>query len=209
MRMLERNIAEATSLLRGIQLALVALAVVGATALIYLSFLFIIRPVHQLEDGLAADGARRSQRPAHRRVATTSSGRWRPASITWPAKLEESYRTLESRVAEKTASLAQQNRRLSTLYDMTAFLNAPDSTEELCRGFLRRVMGATGAAGGAVRLGRAKPGRRCTCSSASSCPRRSSSASNALRETNALAARPRCATARSCTCWAASACRCP
>ena len=46
------DIAQATSLLRTIQLALVALAIVGAVALIYLSFLFIIRPVHQLEDGL-------------------------------------------------------------------------------------------------------------------------------------------------------------
>ena len=67
-RMLERNIAEATSLLRGIQLALVALAVVGATALIYLSFLFIIRPVHQLEDGLARMARGDSQRAAHRRA---------------------------------------------------------------------------------------------------------------------------------------------
>jgi len=68
------------------------------------------------------------------------------------AQIEESYRTLESRVEQKTRSLAQQNARLATLYDMTAFLNAPASLEDLCRGFLRRLMAATGATGGAVRL---------------------------------------------------------
>jgi two-component system nitrate/nitrite sensor histidine kinase NarX len=151
-RMLERNIAEATSLLRAIQLALVALAVVGATALIYLSFLFIIRPVHQLEDGLARMA--RGDLSARLTVERDDEFGALAAGFNHMAgEIEESYRTLESRVAEKTASLALQNRRLSTLYDMTAFLNAPDSTEELCRGFLRRVMGATGAVGGAVRLG--------------------------------------------------------
>jgi two-component system nitrate/nitrite sensor histidine kinase NarX len=150
-RMLERNIAEATSLLRAIQLALVALAVVGATALIYLSFLFIIRPVHQLEQGLA----RMARGDLSARLAVERSDEFGVLAAGFnhmAGEIEESYRTLESRVADKTRSLAEQNRRLSTLYDMTAFLNAPDSTEALCRGFLRRLMGATGAAGGAVRL---------------------------------------------------------
>ena len=62
-------------------------------------------------------------------------------------ELEESYRTLESRVAEKTPSLAQQNARLSTLYDMTAFLNAP----ELAGGAVPRV---PAAADGRHRRGR-------------------------------------------------------
>ena len=66
--------------------------------------------------------------------------------------LEESYRHLETRVADKTRNLAQQNARLATLYDMTTFLNAPTSQEDLCRGFLRRLLVTTGAAAGAVRL---------------------------------------------------------
>ena len=66
--------------------------------------------------------------------------------------LQESYRTLEGRVADKTRSLAAQNARLATLYDMTAFLNAPNSLEDLCRGFLTRLLATTGAAAGAVRL---------------------------------------------------------
>ena len=66
--------------------------------------------------------------------------------------LQESYRNLEGRVADKTRSLAAQNARLATLYDMTAFLNAPNSLENLCRGFLTRLLAATGAAAGTVRL---------------------------------------------------------
>ena len=150
-RMLERNIAETTSLLRGIQLALVALAVVGATALIYLSFLFIIRPVHQLEDGIA----RMARGDLSARLAVERNDEFGALAAGFnhmAGEIEDNYRTLESRVAEKTRTLAAQNSRLSTLYDMTAFLNAPDSPEALCRGFLRRLMGATGAAGGAVRL---------------------------------------------------------
>lgn len=150
-RMLERNIAETTSLLRGIQLALVALAVVGATALIYLSFLFIIRPVHQLEDGLARMA--RGDLSARLTVERNDEFGALAAGFNHMAgEIEDNYRTLESRVAEKTRTLAAQNNRLSTLYDMTSFLNAPDSAEALCRGFLRRLMAATGAAGGAVRL---------------------------------------------------------
>jgi two-component system nitrate/nitrite sensor histidine kinase NarX len=150
-RMIERNIADATSLLRAIQLALVAMAVVGATALIYLSFLFIIRPVHQLEEGLA----RMARGDLTARLAVERDDEFGALAAGFnhmAGEIEESYRTLESRVADKTRSLAEQNNRLSTLYAMTAFLNAPDSTEELCRGFLRRLMGATGAIGGAVRL---------------------------------------------------------
>ena len=148
---LEQDITRTTSLLRTIQLALVALAIVGALALIYLSFLFIIRPVHQIEDGLRrmAEGDFAARVPAQ---SKDEFGALAEGFNHMAAHLEESYRLLEGRVAEKTRSLAEQNARLATLYDMTAFLNAPNTQEELCRGFLRRLLVATGAAAGAVRL---------------------------------------------------------
>jgi len=109
---LERNIAETTSLLRGIQLALVALAVIGATALIYLSFLFIIRPVHQLEDGLKrmGEGDLSARLPVE---STDEFGQLALGFNQMAAQLEQSYRTLESRVEEKTRSLGRQNTRLA------------------------------------------------------------------------------------------------
>lgn len=148
---LEKDIARTTNLLRTVQLSLVALAIAGATALIYLSFLFIIRPLRQIEGGL--------NRIAHgdlaARVPVESADEFGALAVGFNRMAEqigESYRTLETRVEEKTRSLAQQNARLATLYDMTAFLNAPSALEDLCRGFLRRLIAATGATAGAVRL---------------------------------------------------------
>jgi len=79
---LERDIAQTTSLLRGIQLALVALAIAGAVALIYLAFLFIIRPVHQLEEACSG-WPRANSRCGCRSSRRTSSARSPAASTTW------------------------------------------------------------------------------------------------------------------------------
>ncbi len=148
---LEQDIAGATELLRTIQLALVALAIAGTVALIYLSFLFIVRPVHQLETGLArmerGDFTVRLPVESKDEFGALAAGFNRMAE-----KLQESYGNLESRVAEKTRSLAAQNARLATLYDMTVLLSAPGTQEDLCRGFLRRLIAVTRADGGAVRL---------------------------------------------------------
>ncbi len=148
---LERDIDQTTSLLRSIQLALLALAIAGAVALIYLAFVFIIRPVHQLHDGLQ----RMAQGDFAARVPVESNDEFGALAAGFnhmAESLEESYRYLEDRVAQKTRSLEQQNARVSTLYDMTAFLNALGTQEDLARGFLRRVLAATGAPAGAVRL---------------------------------------------------------
>ena len=148
---LERDIAQTTSLLRSIQLALVALAIAGAVTLIYLAFLFIIRPVHQLEQGLQrmTTGEFDVRLPVESRDEFGALAR---GFNDMAEHLEQSYRLLEGRVAAKTRSLAEQNARLATLYDMTAFLNAPSSLENLCRGFLTRLLAVTGAAAGTVRL---------------------------------------------------------
>lgn len=148
---IEQDSAQAARLLRTIQVALVALAVGGTVALIALSFVIVIRPVRRLEDGLQrmAQGRFEARLPvgSNDEFGSLSQGFNRMAE-----RLEQSYRTLEARVTEKTRSLAEQNARLGTLYDMAAYLNASSSIEELARGFLRRLIVATGAAGGLVRL---------------------------------------------------------
>jgi two-component system nitrate/nitrite sensor histidine kinase NarX len=149
--LIEADTAQATALLRWIQFALVALAIAGTSALIYLSFRVIIRPVHRLEGGLQrmAQGEFATRLPVE---STDEFGALAAGFNDMAEHLEESYRHLETRVAEKTRNLAQQNARLATLYDMTTFLNAPTTQEDLCRGFLRRLLVTTGAAAGAVRL---------------------------------------------------------
>lgn len=148
---IERDSTETTRLLRRIQFVLVALAMAGTFALIFLSFRFVIRPVHRLEEGLRrmalGDFAVRLPVTSNDEFGSLAEGFNHMAE-----HLELSYRTLEARVADKTRSLAEQNGRLATLYDMTSYLNASSSLEDLCRGFLRRLIVATGASAGLVRL---------------------------------------------------------
>ena len=197
---IEGDIARTTSLLRSVELALVALAIAGSVALIYLAFLFIIRPLHQLEAGLPrmAKGEFAVRLPVESRDEFGALAR---GFNDMAEHLQESYRTLEGRVAEKTRSLAEQNGRLATLYDMTAFLNAPNTLEGLCRGFLARLQVATGADGrrGSPRL----PARatRCICSSTRGCRPISPARSIACSAANACAATPPRRTSRPSTCW--------
>ena len=148
---IEGDIARTTSLLRSVELALVAIAIAGSVTLIYLAFLFIIRPLHELEGGLRrmAKGEFAVRLPVE---SSDEFGVLARGFNDMAEHLQESYRTLEGRVADKTRSLAEQNGRLATLYEMTAFLNAPNTLEGLCRGFLARMRVATGAEGGVVRL---------------------------------------------------------
>src|SRR5690606_3673357 len=67
------------------------------------------------------------------------------------AELQELYGELEARVRVKTEQLAAQNRELSALYDIAAFLNQPGDIEDMCRGFLERVMKQFDADGGSIR----------------------------------------------------------
>ncbi|MCW5576458.1 MAG: type IV pili methyl-accepting chemotaxis transducer N-terminal domain-containing protein, partial [Burkholderiales bacterium] len=142
-----RNIA----ILRYMQFGLVVLALVGTVALIQLMFLLVVRPVASLAEGMQrmTAGEFDVRLPVETRdeFGELAEGFNRMAS-----RLQDLYATLEERVAEKTRDLADRNRELAELYGVARLLNEPAATEELCRGFLRRLMGLHGAAGGAVRL---------------------------------------------------------
>lgn len=150
-RMIEADNARKTDLLRMSQSALAAIACMGTIAVIYLLYLWIILPVLTLQDGLRRMAARefslRLPVTSRDEFGTLSTGFNRMA-----AELQELYRGLEARVAQKTAELERRNRDLETLYDIAAFLNAPNEPEALCRGFLRRVMRRLDADGGSVRV---------------------------------------------------------
>ncbi len=142
-----RNIA----ILRYMQFGLVVLALVGTVALIQLMFLLVVRPVASLSEGMQrmTAGEFDVRLPVETRdeFGELAEGFNRMAS-----RLQDLYATLEERVAEKTRDLADRNGELAELYGVARLLNEPAATEELCRGFLRRLMVLHGAAGGAVRL---------------------------------------------------------
>ncbi len=149
--MIEHSNAHNTTLLRSFQFSLVALALVGTVILIYLFFLLVIRPVTTLQQGIqrmaAADFSVRLPVESHDEFGELAQGFNQMAD-----RLENLYATLEQRVVEKTRSLEEKNRELSTLYGVTAFLSEPASVEELCRGVLDKMMTLLGADGGTVRL---------------------------------------------------------
>ncbi|AAP86014.1 HAMP domain-containing protein (plasmid) [Cupriavidus necator H16] len=148
--MIEHVSASKTDLLRVSQAGLAAMACVGTVAVIYLLYLWIILPVLRLQDGLRRMAAREFslRLPVETRdeFGTLNEGFNRMAS-----ELQDLYRDLEARVAQKTAELAHQNRDLETLYEMAAFLNQATDAEAMCNGFLQRVMRQFDADGGSVR----------------------------------------------------------
>lgn len=147
----ELHNARFTSLLGTLQLATMGFALAGAVSLIFLVFLVVVRPVESLQEGM-----RRMEREEFgARVPVETSDEFGDLARGFNRMadhLEGLYRTLEDRVNSKTRRLEAKNRELATLYDVGTFLNEPGSVEELCRGFLRRLMKATAAQAGSVRI---------------------------------------------------------
>ncbi|MDE2597994.1 MAG: type IV pili methyl-accepting chemotaxis transducer N-terminal domain-containing protein [Rhodocyclaceae bacterium] len=149
--LIETNNAQKTSLLRMSQGVLIMIIFAGTLATVYLLYLWIIAPVLQLQDGLQRMAAREfdTRLPVESRdeFGVLAQGFNRMA-----AELQDLYGALEARVQGKTAQLAAQNRALGALYDIAAFLNQPGDIEEMCQGFLQRVMRQFDAAGGSIRV---------------------------------------------------------
>ncbi|MBB5020433.1 two-component system nitrate/nitrite sensor histidine kinase NarX [Chitinivorax tropicus] len=150
-RLIEHENSRRTTFLRASQMGLIAMGVVSTVCVIYLMFLIIIRPVTRLQAGIQAmaDGEMSVRLPVE---SQDEFGQLTNGFNQMASRLQDLYNTLEKRVADKTLSLAEKNRELASLYDMTAFLNRPGTVEDLCRGFLQRVMQQFRADGGMVRV---------------------------------------------------------
>lgn len=149
--LIENDNAGKTSLLRMSQGVLIVIACVGTLAMIYLLYLWIIVPVLQLQHGLQ----RMAAREFGTRLPVESSDEFGVLAQGFnrmAAELQGLYGELEARVQKKTAQLGAQNRELTALYDMAAFLNQPGDIDAMCRGFLQRVMKQFSADGGSIRV---------------------------------------------------------
>jgi len=148
--LIERDSELRTFWLRLSQFALAGMALVGTVAVIYLLYLLIITPVTRLREGIES----MTRKDFSARVAVDSRDEFGDLAAGFNRmadRLEESYRHLEERVREKTATLAQQNRELALLYDTAAFLQQPQDVHDMCDGFLRRIAEYFGADGATVR----------------------------------------------------------
>jgi two-component system nitrate/nitrite sensor histidine kinase NarX len=150
-RSIEAVSASHATLLRNLQYMLIAISVVGTLALVYLSFLLVVRPVEALREGLERmrGGHWDTRLPVESRdeFGALAEGFNRMAT-----HLEDLYDTLEQRVAEKTRNLAARNGQIAALYDAARLVNEQNGTEAMCLGFLRLAMRFSGAAAGAIRL---------------------------------------------------------
>ncbi|SAK81472.1 nitrate/nitrite sensor protein [Caballeronia hypogeia] len=148
---IEQENARKTAWLRISQMALAAMACIGTLAIVYLLHLWIVVPVQRLQEGLA----RIKRRDFHARLPVVTNdefGRLAAGFNRMAVELQTLYEDLEGRVETKMAELAAQNRELTTLYEMAAFLNQPNDVDVLCRGFLVRLTRQFDADGAAVRL---------------------------------------------------------
>lgn len=149
--LIERENARKTSWLRTSQRALAAMACLGTAAIAYLLYLWIVVPVQRLQEGLARIEGREFD--ARLPVETQDEfGHLAAGFNRMAAELQMLYRDLAGRVDAKTAELAAQNRELTALYEMAAFLNQSNDVDALCRGFLARLTRQFDADGAAVRL---------------------------------------------------------
>jgi len=145
---IEQRLSYWTALLRGVQLTMVALAIVSAVALLYASHLLVLEPLRLLGQGLSA--IRDGQFAA--RVTTGSTdefGALADGFNSMAERLQSLYRGLETKVSEKTAKLEVERERLATLYEVSAFVARAETLDELARGFvsqLRRIARADAVA---------------------------------------------------------------
>ena len=113
-KLIEQDSEQRTFWLRSSQLVLVALALTGTVALIYLMFMLIVEPVTRLQDGMR----RMTDQDFGVRVPVESQDEFGQLSEGFNQmadRLEGLYRSLESRVQQKTQALEDQNRELALL----------------------------------------------------------------------------------------------
>jgi two-component system nitrate/nitrite sensor histidine kinase NarX len=149
--LVEVELEEKTTWLRLCQTSLIFMSLAASVALLYLLYLWIVGPVTRMQAGIA----RMSKDDLGVRLPIETEdefGVLAQAFNQMADHVQSVHRTLEDRVSEKTAKLQAQNHEISTMYEIAAFLAGPHAIEELCRGFLHRIMQRMKADGGTVRI---------------------------------------------------------
>lgn len=130
--------------LRYTQVALGGLSILSVIVVMWFLFASVLRPLNQLQAGIerlkAGDWKTRVHAEGTQEFSEISAGFNELAT-----HLDDIYFNLESRVEEKTASLAEKNAHLTALYGLTAFLGEQHSVEEMLESFIARVLTLTGA----------------------------------------------------------------
>ncbi len=137
--------------LRLFQSALLAMVLLGAGVMVVVLYLWIIRPLDNLQSGMRAihDGDLGAQISVDQleEFAQLDSGFNQMSS-----RLKRLYSHLEQEVAEKTRDLADKNYTLETLYSFSRLLNQTQTAADAATAFLQKVMQLIPAPAGSIRL---------------------------------------------------------
>lgn len=147
---IEHRLAYWTTALRTFQLAMAALAVLGAVLLLYTSHILVLEPLRRV--GAAIASLRAGNLGV--RVARPSTDEFQELADGFNSmaeRLQGQYATLEENVRTKTADLHAQRERLAALYEVSAFVAKAESLDELSRGFVKMVRRIAKADGVALR----------------------------------------------------------
>ena len=147
---IETHLSRWTSMMHLLQLALMALALVGAAVLLYTGYLFVLEPVGLLSQAIhriqGGDLGARVDNATTDEFGTLAAG-----FNDMAAQLQSIYRNLESRVHEKTAQLEEKHERLESLYEVTKLVTKAATLDELAAGFIKSVARIARADGVALR----------------------------------------------------------
>ena len=147
---IEMHLSRWTSVMHLLQIALMALAVIGAAVLLFMGYRFVLEPVSLLKQAIeriqGGDlGARVDCRTSDE-FGTLAAG-----FNDMAAQLQSMYRSLESKVNEKTAQLEEKHERLESLYEVTNLVTRAVSLDELATQFTQSVARMARADGVALR----------------------------------------------------------
>ncbi|MES2098492.1 MAG: type IV pili methyl-accepting chemotaxis transducer N-terminal domain-containing protein [Pseudomonadota bacterium] len=147
---IEVHLSRWTSWMHLLQLALMAVAVVGVMVLLYTGYLFVLEPVGLLKQAIGRLQA--GELDARVDCATTDEFGTLGAGFNDMAEqLQSIHRNLEARVQEKTAQLEDKHERLESLLEVTNLVTRAVSLNELAAGFTKRIARIARADGVALR----------------------------------------------------------
>lgn len=135
---IEQRLDYWTSVLRVFQLSLLALAVAGTVALLFVGHTMVLEPLRRVG---AAIGALRKGNLQLRvgPEVTVEFQQLADGFNSMAERLESHYANLEETVRLKTADLQAQRERLEALYEVSAFIGEAETLDEMARGFVTKV----------------------------------------------------------------------
>ncbi|WP_418320404.1 type IV pili methyl-accepting chemotaxis transducer N-terminal domain-containing protein [Piscinibacter sakaiensis] len=147
---IEQRLAQGSAMMNLLQLFLLALAVTGTGALVYVGHRFVLEPVGQLK--AAARRVQAGELGARVELDSTDEfGTLADGFNQMADRLQTVYQNLEERVREKTAQLVDKHQRLESLYEVTNLVNRAVTLDQLAGGFARSIASIARADGVALR----------------------------------------------------------